>query len=240
MIVFITKLALVWLLLNTVHNVTCKKDEVISESIKIQAISNALISAIQTNSFIKIQPRLEFLIIDRKCEEFALKIIENVAKKCSNISSIQIDSIDESKMSEIPLKRQKIIFMESKLVQSTYEKFNMTNFDFLEEFHILITRKLFSKNGDFLWAGHGIVYGDDDFLTHIQCLCFHDLSRQVQAIGFIGVDKNCRFDFDKINSFNPIIENRWNKLSRVSFFPPTISPVSKYFIFIISIRFVKD
>lgn len=69
---------------------------------------------------------------------------ENIMENCSNTYTVKIQSIDESIMQEIPIEGQKIVFIDSdeSFNQSLNRKFMTTAYDFVEEFHIVIIRKV--------------------------------------------------------------------------------------------------
>lgn len=116
------------------------------ENVKVRAISDALISAIHNDVSIKMDKRLQFLIVHKNCEDFALKIIENVMKETSNVSSAKIKL-----QGRVETGNQTIIFMDSDLALEEKLRFeaSMSNIESQNEVHIVIFERLAEK-GKFL------------------------------------------------------------------------------------------
>lgn len=181
------------------------------EKFKIKALSDAVVAAIQDKTFVKFNEQLKFLIVHKSCEKFALKITENIMKKTSNITTAQSLSINESTLQQqikIPITGQNIIFIESdtSFNQALNDKFMTTDFDFLEEFHIVVVSKVLTKVKvlEILKTVQ-----QQSFILHTQILYFNETSELVEAIGFAGFDENCRFHTRKINFYNPL-RYHWN------------------------------
>lgn len=180
------------------------------ENLKIKGLSDAFITAIQNNSFTKIDNKFEFIIVHEQCQKFALQVIERIMKKCSNISTVETKMIDSLKVKEIAMDSQKIIFVESdtSFNQSLHDKFYMSKIDFQEEYNIIIICNVKFKGRVTLGGGRGIDFSHVKFFTHIQFLHYNELTKYVESIGFAGVSENC-VNAVKITNFFDTVTKRW-------------------------------
>lgn len=177
---------------------TNEKSYAESEKLKIQAFSEALVSAIQTNSFIGFSEsdRLEFLI-HKDCENFALAIIENVMRRCSNVKTTLIEIFDG--IDEIPLRSQKIIFIYSDYIfKSTYDKLVMRTVDFLEDFHIVIYQESKSR-ADLIDI---IGFNRHSLIVHALVLNYNETTTNVDVNVFGGLRNDCKVNYGLMNFYS--------------------------------------
>lgn len=185
------------------------------EMTSVKEFSEGLVSFISSYYSREALKRLDFVILDQKCVQFAAEVITHVQKNLfyNESSSISIRNIDGKKVEKIDLETSSIIFIELDISFKEFEqKFNYKGFDHFTSHHLVIMRQLQNplrtNIGKFNVLGSSLVF----YMTFISPQRFYRKKNLMKVNTFdVFSHESCAISF--ITKIRSMSKNKtlWNR-----------------------------